>query len=279
MPTREDVLNTAAAWLWTPYDAEVYETEHAKVVVKDGRGSVHRIGGLPAAALVAHVRNLAPSVPTVWGVHDLTVPHDLAATLLGLGATVEEDFEVLALDLADGVPELPVPDDIEVRRADSSAVLDLIYPVTAAAFGKPPVSAAFRDGDIADTARQVAAGRDRTIFRYLGLVEGVPAAHAALTLDDGVAKLWGGCVVEEYRSRGAYRAVMAARFAQAVAHGARYALVKARRGTSSPILRRVGFGLFGSELQYLLPAAQEHTGTTGLAVGVPGSCDIASSTV
>lgn len=255
MPTREDVLNTAAAWLWIPYDAEVHETEHAKVVVKDGKGSVHRAEGLPGPELVAHVRGLTPSVPTLWAVHDLSLPADLAETLLGLGASVKEDFDVLALDLTDGVPDLAVPDDVEVRRADGPEVLDLIYPVTAAAFGTPLASAAFREGDVADVARQVAAGKDRTIFRYLGLVDGVPAAHAGLTLDDGVAKLWGGGVVEQYRHRGAYRAVMAARFTEAFEHGARYALVKARKGTSSPILRRAGFEVYGNEVHYLLPPA------------------------
>lgn len=255
MPTREEVLETAAAWLWTPYDAQVHTSEHAMVVVKDGKGSVHRAEGLPADELVAHVRALVPAVPTVWAVHDLTEPGDLAATLVGLGATVQQDHDVLALDLTPGVPDLGVPDDVEVRRADGPEVLDLIYPVTAEAFDAPIASEGYRREEAIAVADEVAAGPARTIFRYLGLVDGVPAGHAGLTLDEGVGKLWAGAVVERFRHRGVYRALLAARFDEAAGRGARYALVKARKGTSSPILHRAGFELFGNEVHYLLPPA------------------------
>ena len=56
--------------------------------------------------------------------------------------------------------------------------------------------------------------------------------QGGLALVDGVARLWGGAVLEEARRRGAYRAVLDARLRRGIERGATMALVKGRVQTS-----------------------------------------------
>lgn len=256
--TRQAVLNTAAAWHWTPYDAETRTSEHAVVVISAGQGTVNRAHGLPAADLVAHVRDLVGGgVKIVWPTHEATEPEGLPAALLAAGATVEENLDVIAYELAFGLPDLGVPADVEVRRVDTPEILADVYPVTAAVFHQPEPSQVFRDAEAEELRRQVDAGEERTIYRYLAYSDGAAIGHAGTTLEEEVAKLWGGSVLEDYRGRGAYRALLHARLVEAAERGAELALVKARTGTSSPILRRAGFTAYGREVHYALAASGE----------------------
>lgn len=59
--------------------------------------------------------------------------------------------------------------------------------------------------------------------------------------------------LQEYRRRGAYRAVLAERLRLAHVHGATLALVKGRVETSGPILLRHGFAVYAEERCYWLP--------------------------
>ena len=69
----------------------------------------------------------------------------------------------------------------------------------------------------------------------------------------------GGGVVTEFRGRGVYRALLAARMAEAAKRKATLALVKARTSSSSPILRRAGFTSYGTEchLRLIVPGVGE----------------------
>jgi GNAT superfamily N-acetyltransferase len=89
--------------------------------------------------------------------------------------------------------------------------------------------------------------------RVLALLDGDPVGAAGFTVADGVLRLWGGAVREEARGRGVYRSLLAARLARGVEGAARMALVKGRVQTSAPILRRVGFEVFGQERSYAVP--------------------------
>jgi GNAT superfamily N-acetyltransferase len=84
-------------------------------------------------------------------------------------------------------------------------------------------------------------------------LDGRPVGTGGLTVADGVGRLWSGSVLEEFRGRGIYRALLSARLAYAVHHGATMALVKGRVETSGPILRRAGFTPHGQERSYRVP--------------------------
>jgi GNAT superfamily N-acetyltransferase len=73
-------------------------------------------------------------------------------------------------------------------------------------------------------------------------VDGEPVASARLEMSPtwSFGLLQGGGVAPEYRGRGLYRALTAARVAAARARGLSY-LVSDARETSRPILERLGF--------------------------------------
>ncbi|ADD42315.1 GNAT family N-acetyltransferase [Stackebrandtia nassauensis] len=258
--TTDDILRISAQWQWTPFDAVVREDEHVKVVVSNGRATVLRAEAEPggAEALVSRVRELAaeadPDCTVMWPIHAATEPPDLAEVLARVGAKVEEELDVVALRLPDPDSQLDAPTDVDVRRIDDPALLPDAHQVSSAVFGTPLPTAEFQEREAADVRKQVASGPARVIFRYVAYADGEPVGAAGTTLEDGVAKLWGGSVVESHRGRGVYRALLKTRMDEAAALGADLALVKARTGTSGPILRRAGFTVHGREYVYGMPA-------------------------
>ena len=80
-----------------------------------------------------------------------------------------------------------------------------------------------------------------------------PAAAAGCTLAGPAARLWGAATLPGWRGRGAYRAVLGERLAQAHWRGATLALVKGQVGAAGPILLGAGFTAYGRERCYTLP--------------------------
>jgi hypothetical protein len=75
---------------------------------------------------------------------------------------------------------------------------------------------------------------------YLAYLDGVPVATATATFTEWGAVLNAGSTRESARGRGAYRALVAARWEDAVARGTP-ALVTQAGAMSRPILERLGF--------------------------------------
>lgn len=273
-PTGAQVLAAAAAWVWTPYDATIVETDDLKLVLHNGVATVRRAAGTDAAKLVIQVLRLAGSAKAesvVWPVHPATEPADLGAILERYGAEVAETLEISSYDLTAALPSLDVPSDISVELVDTAAQLLAAYPVTAAAFGSPLASAAYQAADAVELAAQVALGPARDSFRFNAFVDGTVVGTGGVTLQDGVAQLWGAAVDPAHQGRGVYRAVLLARLQRAASLGARFALVKARAGTSAPILRQAGFVPHGRETHYKLvvrrPAAEHYLGLPQKIIG------------
>src|SRR5262245_54936573 len=76
------------------------------------------------------------------------------------------------------------------------------------------------------------------VVRSQGELAGT-AGHAIK--DDGSAYLIGGNVLERYRGRGLYRALLRARLNRLRERGIEIATTHARESTSAPILERLGF--------------------------------------
>ncbi|MGE0042174.1 MAG: GNAT family N-acetyltransferase, partial [Vicinamibacterales bacterium] len=68
---------------------------------------------------------------------------------------------------------------------------------------------------------------------YLAVVDGVPAGTGVLTMHEGVAVLAGASTVPEARCRGAQRALLAARLADAAAAGCDLAMIATAPGSAS----------------------------------------------
>ena len=184
-----------------------------------------------------------------WRVSDLTRPAGLEPELARRGATLVDRMDVLALALARGVPDLAVPDDVEVRRVtDAQTVRDAIV-VGNDAFGGAEPTAEQVATSLAEVERGLA---DDSGGRWVAYVDGRPAGTGGYTLADDVCRLWGGGTSGSLRGRGAYRAVLGARLAAARAAGATLALTHGVVETSSPILRRIGFTRHGEERTLVL---------------------------
>jgi hypothetical protein len=83
-------------------------------------------------------------------------------------------------------------------------------------------------------------GREPQRRRYLAYEGDRPVAAGNALLIDGAVVLCGGATLPEARGRGAYRALLGARFHDAVARGTP-ALVVQAGSMSRPILERLGF--------------------------------------
>ncbi len=170
-----------------------------------------------------------------WKAFSFDSPPDLVPRLRRAGFEVGPCEALVVYDLADGLGAFETTDDPEVRRIVRLEDLDGFRLAAEAAFGK----------DYASTAERLAAGiREgrRGHDAYVASVDGEPASVGRLYTDprSAFAGLYGGGTRPEFRSRGLYRAVVAARARDAAAFGARYLTVDALP-TSLPILLRLGF--------------------------------------
>ena len=77
-------------------------------------------------------------------------------------------------------------------------------------------------------------------MRYLAYVDGDPVAQATAAFSEHGVTLFGGATLPAARGRGAYRALVAARWEDAVARGTPV-LVTQAGAQSRPILARLGF--------------------------------------
>ncbi len=156
---------------------------------------------------------------------------------------------MLACDLAGGVPDLGAA-DIEVRWVEGDHAVERLrdsHTVFSTVFGGAVPPTERLELEALQARYDHAHGNGGGLVAY---ADGEPVGSAGVTVADGVARLWSGSVVEQHRGRGAYRAMLAARLAYGVEHGATMGLVKGRVETSGPILRRAGFAAYGQERGY-----------------------------
>ncbi|MHA3837861.1 GNAT family N-acetyltransferase [Terrabacter sp. AAH1] len=184
-----------------------------------------------------------------WRLSEFTRPTGLEPLLLARGAAVVDRMDVLALPLDGDLPDLAVPDDVEVRRVtDERTVRDAISVGNDAFGGDEPT-----DDQVAASLLEVQKGLDDgSSGRWVAYVDGRPAGSGGYTLADDVCRLWGGGTHRSLRGRGAYRAVLEARLRAAREAGATLGLTHGVVDTSSPILRRIGFTRYGEERTLVL---------------------------
>jgi GNAT superfamily N-acetyltransferase len=246
-----EVAAASAAWVYVPDDAREVRTDEFHLVAYPLHWSTPTIAtsiasARPAGELVDAIvdaaHGLGRDAVTIW-VTGTTRPAELDVFLSDLGAAHTEHLDVLARPLTD-LPDLDVPSDLELRRVIDEEGVRAHEAVSVAVFGGSfpddhAVAASVRR--LTDSSPQWVAHRD-----------GRPLGSAGMSLVDGVARLWGGGVLEEARGTGVYRALLDVRLRTAQAAGCRLALVKGRVETSGPILRRAGFERYGDERAYLL---------------------------
>jgi GNAT superfamily N-acetyltransferase len=182
-----------------------------------------------------------------WKVYSHDGPPGLDAALAAAGFERDEPETFLVLDLDARLPPFDPPAGIAVREvADVAGAADLVA-VSEAAFGR---SEPWRLDALA------ARLGDPTLALFVAYDHGAPVSSGRLELAPGkaFAGLYGGGTVPGHQGRGVYRALVAARSAEARRRGHRYLTVDARE-TSRPILQRLGFEPLAQIVAWTLPAA------------------------
>jgi hypothetical protein len=161
-----------------------------------------------------------------WEVGTHATPGDLVERLLALGLV--DDSIPLAVGMVLSDEPAHAPADVEVRRAETDEQRLASARIAAVAFGGPiPTEVKPREADPNNV-------------EYLAYVDGAPVARASGSFSAHGVTLFGGSTLPEARGRGAYRALVAARWEDAVARGTP-ALVTQASPMSRPILAQLGF--------------------------------------
>jgi GNAT superfamily N-acetyltransferase len=164
-----------------------------------------------------------------WEVGTHATPDDLVDRLLALGL-VDDEPDPYAVGMVLDEPPAQAPPGVEVRRASTAEEHFAAEKIAAVAFDEPepPEPVEPRPGDYP------------TNTVYVAYVDGEPVARASAAFGEHAVSLFGGATLPEARGRGAYRALVAARWDDAVVRGTPVLVTQAGR-MSQPILAQLGF--------------------------------------
>jgi ribosomal protein S18 acetylase RimI-like enzyme len=176
------------------------------------------------AEIHATLRDHGRTVCT-WEVGTHATPVDLADRLRGLGL-VDQEY-VVGMVLTEEPPH--APPEFEVRPAVTDDERLAAARIAAIAFGADELP-----------AEPPAPSADPDNITYLAFLDGRPVARASGSYGEHAATLFGGATLPDARGRGAYRALVAARWREAVARGTPL-LVTQAGPMSRPILAQLGF--------------------------------------
>ncbi len=186
-----------------------------------------------------------------WEVSGSATPADLHERLLTLGFEPDPEPEVVGMVLTEEPP--PVPAGVIVRRVETLADYAASQEIAHVAFGVPEEDrVAMRVRDAAGF-EQLLASPDAALF--LVELDGTPVASARATFARAGVVLNSGATLPAARGRGAYRALVRARWEEGRRRGTP-ALVTQAGAQSRPILGGLGF-VEVAEIRVLLdgPAA------------------------
>ena len=192
-----------------------------------------RLEGRDVAATVADLRRLFESAgrtAATWEVSSGSSPAGLEQELRSLGMVTNEPGSVLAL--ACTTEPASSTHGVTVERVESDEQFQLVRGIYQQADGWSPGDAWLHG--------------DGNVTRYLARIGGRAVATADITrLEHERAVFLGGALtLPDARGRGAYRALVHARWRDAVAAG-RPLLVTQSEPLSQPILLRLGFEVVG----------------------------------
>jgi hypothetical protein len=201
-----------------------------------GGADADEIGRLVAAA-VAHYR----ADPGITHVEWKTRAHDhapgLHQSLLDQGFVAEEPESIMIGEAQRLAVEVPLPEGVVLRQVSDESDVRAMSAMSARAFGDPPAEgtavaeALLRRLSLDDGMELWVAEKDGQVLSA-GRLEPVPRTD--------FAGIWGGSTLTEWRGRGLYRAVTAARARSALRRG-KTLINSDSTEYSRPILERYGF--------------------------------------
>lgn len=187
-----------------------------------------------ARAALDHFRSDPQTVEVEWKARGHDHAPGLHEVLLGLGFTAGAPESIMMGEAGSPAVDVPLPAEVRVSRVEDEARLRAASAMSDEVFGDPVSERRADDllaliGRIGGTQMWVAEVAGRPVGA--GRLEPVP--------NSDVAGLWGGSVLPQWRGRGIYRALTAARARAALAAG-RNLLHSDSTEFSRPILERAG---------------------------------------
>ena len=172
-----------------------------------------------------------------WKLYDHDTPPDLHDRLESHGFTVGEEEAIMVLDLTQAPAGLLQPVGANVRRLTKPVEVAHVVEIEEAVWG----------GDLSSWGDRLVAEMQETpefLSIYAAYANGDPACAGWINFSPNsqFASLWGGSTRAEYRQRGLYTAVLAARVQEAIQRGYRFLTIDASP-MSRPIVARHGFQL------------------------------------
>jgi hypothetical protein len=198
-----------------------------------------RFGAREVDEVLAEARSLLLErgrTRTQWEIGSAAEPPGLVDMLLERGLTHDSDPYAVALVLTD--PPAPAPPELSARRVETFEEYAAGNAVQWEAFETP-------QDEVAE-ARTLLAGRWRdspSVMHAVWSGGEIVAAGTCAATEHGLL-LYGGATAPRARGRGAYRALLRARWDEAVALGTP-ALITQGGSMSRPILERAGFRRVG----------------------------------
>jgi GNAT superfamily N-acetyltransferase len=229
-------------YTWISADVDRYTDERVCVIQGTTWAGVSgvRVMEDEVEALLAEVRErVPPEKALVWWLDPDTQPPDLHERLMALGLQEPRDRGALLHALACVEEPPPGPAHVDVRRVDTYedhlAATEVIWE----AFAMPEDR---RASQLRHLRAEFEAAREGGVpVTFLAHVDGRPAGVGRSIYSDRGVFLIAGSVLEWARGRGVYRALVRARWDDAVARGTPALVTEALADTSYPILKRVGF--------------------------------------
>jgi hypothetical protein len=198
-----------------------------------------RVAADGVEALLADVRaRIAPGKDVAWWLDPDSRPADLREQLIALGLEVPETGHTLhALACATEPP--PAPPGIDVTRVERFDDFLAAHEIMWDAFDTKPEQ---REKQLEGLQGEFDAQRAAEVpVTFLARLDGRPAGVGRSIYSDRGVFLVAGSVAEWARGRGVYRALVRARWDDAVARGTPGLVTEALPDTSYPILKRLGF--------------------------------------
>jgi GNAT superfamily N-acetyltransferase len=245
----DQVLGASAEWIsiWFPAHSAHTDLGWLEYYLLDATATVMRVrpGDMTAAELVNKV--LAELWASECNAGSLAnrpqyPPGGVDQVFAGLGASVHETIDICGYSLDHAFPVDSLSQGASARPVRTKDDVAQFERTSAQAWGYPPPS----EENIDKAFAALTAGH------FIGCRNGTPAGAGGYTLVGDVARFWGTAVVPEFRGRGIHRALVHARTTDARKRGAKLALVHARP-TSSPILQRLGFAVYGQRKIWSIP--------------------------
>lgn len=199
-----------------------------------------RVGDDDVEALVAEVRERVPAEKLLtWWLDPGATPVDLEARLRALGLREPSDRGYRLHALACVAEPTPGPANVRVRRVETLADYEQAMAVMWEAFETPAERIAQQRPHV---AAEFDAHRSAGVpVSFLAELDGRPAGLGRSVYSDRGVFLIAGAVAPWARGNGVYRALVRARWDDAVARGTPALVTEALPDTSYPILKRLGF--------------------------------------